>query len=322
MSLPNCSPGYALDDVQWSLEDSHNVLGLSPGGSPHLSDLEAGNSSIAKLSHSFSLSSDLYSFYTSLGTRLDVDSDLASPSLHALPACKKESPSRRERQSRERSMSPYSVRFSSPLVERAPPRSRHRSPPAPTPVPRPLLPSSSSLAAVPRKPSRSSSNASAPGCIFPIVRRTPVDASKLPDAWLLYRSDQIRILQNHTNLKDKHPSELTRIIAQFWRAEKTNVKLWSVLFVPSCSLSFSSGYMLMLSVFYCDRYERAAQLLRQRHADEYPRPSLLSWLLLERLANGDPEHFSLVGNNLDEPLEHDVCTYCICAAVRLSFSLS
>ncbi|KAM0756316.1 hypothetical protein T439DRAFT_278173, partial [Meredithblackwellia eburnea MCA 4105] len=47
-----------------------------------------------------------------------------------------------------------------------------------------------------------------------------------PNAWILYRSEQIRALKSDKELSKKPQSDISKLIGHMWREESDEVKRW------------------------------------------------------------------------------------------------
>jgi hypothetical protein len=54
----------------------------------------------------------------------------------------------------------------------------------------------------------------------------PIHIARPPNAWILYRSDQLRIIKNDPVISKKPQADISKLIGALWREEKAEVKLW------------------------------------------------------------------------------------------------
>lgn len=54
----------------------------------------------------------------------------------------------------------------------------------------------------------------------------PVHVARPPNAWILYRSDQLRIIKQDPVISKKPQADISKLIGALWREEKPEVKLW------------------------------------------------------------------------------------------------
>lgn len=54
----------------------------------------------------------------------------------------------------------------------------------------------------------------------------PVHVARPPNAWILYRSDQLRIIRQDPVISKKPQADISKLIGALWREEKAEVKLW------------------------------------------------------------------------------------------------
>ena len=86
-----------------------------------------------------------------------------------------------------------------------------------------------STGTTPRKPAKPSARTSAtpsparPGTLRAAKEsRTP----RPPNAWILYRSDQLKVIRDDPVISKKPQADISKLIAALWREEKSEVKLW------------------------------------------------------------------------------------------------
>lgn len=76
----------------------------------------------------------------------------------------------------------------------------------------------------------------------------PVHVARPPNAWILYRSDQLRIIRQDPVISKKPQADISKLVGALWREEKPEVKLW---------------------------YEQQADIKKSEHLKAHPGQSLL-----------------------------------------------
>jgi hypothetical protein len=228
------SPFMAMDDhrpsdLQHSPEAWASLLGLSPDSftQPHTGTLGPEDLSATPPPLSPSARSNQTTLFTAFDARLDLDPSLApsSSSQPHQPSSLDAASSRKKSAPVRQSSAAYSIRFSDPLVDCAPRVRQYKAPSASFPPP--AVSSSSKRTTIsvdappPPKPKARSSASKTPR-----ARKAACQPPKPPNAWILYRSDQFRLLKKHAELGINQQASISMIVAQFWRAEKADVRLW------------------------------------------------------------------------------------------------
>ncbi|KAK4706151.1 hypothetical protein P7C70_g39, partial [Phenoliferia sp. Uapishka_3] len=117
------------------------------------------------------------------------------------------------------------------------------SPPAsPLSAARSLSSSTSSISSSSSKSPKSKSQSS-PRPASKAAKRAEGYTPRPPNAWILYRSQQIRNLKQDPDLAKKPQSEISKVIGQMWRTESDEVRQW---------------------------YEHQAEIKKAEHKDMYP----------------------------------------------------